>query len=119
MVDVRIDVSELNTLAATIDSGDDRVRRQAELIIKKTEGAVIADAQAFAPVDTGNLRSSITGSILADGLEVEVGPTAAYGRYVEEGTSRMAPRAFMGPAFDRAQPGFVAAVEALGDEILD
>ena len=43
-----------------------------------------------------------------------VGPTADYGRFVEYGTSRMAPQAFMGPSFDRNAALYVQACEAIG-----
>ena len=51
-------------------------------------------------------------------LRAEVGPTAEYGAYVEYGTSRMAPRAYMGPAFDRHAPDLVTAVEQIRDRLL-
>ena len=80
------------------------------------------DARTLAPVDTGNLRSSI--GVTADTgwrgevLTATVGPTAHYGRYVEEGTSRMGPQPYMMPAADRHEPLFVAAIQSLGGQVL-
>lgn len=117
-------VEDLNRLAADLTAGADRVTgERARQVIRKTAVDVERDAKAFAPVDTGNLKNSIGHSDLrrvgtSGTLEVEIGPTANYGGYVEWGTSRMAPRAYMGPALDRNTPAFVAAVTQLGGEIL-
>jgi HK97 gp10 family phage protein len=87
--------------------------------VQKTGHDVVRDAQAFAPVDTGNLRNSIGVDFDSDRLGFEAGPTASYAPYLEWGTSRMGPHAFMGPAFDRNVPAFIAASEELGGVILD
>lgn len=73
------------------------------------------DAKAFAPYDTGNLRNSIGFDVDrgADYVDAEMGPTAAYGRYVEDGTSRKGPAAYVGPAFDRRAPEFVEAMDEI------
>jgi HK97 gp10 family phage protein len=72
-------------------------------------------AQARCPVDTGNLRSSISSEFRGGGASVEgeFGPTASYGGYVEDGTSRMAPQPYMGPATDAIEPKFLAAIAKL------
>lgn len=113
-----IDVSELNTLAADLSGASWRVAAQGARAVQKTGLDVVRDGQEFAPVDTGNMRNSIGVDFDADRLGFEAGPTASYSPYVEFGTSRMAPHAFMGPAFDRNVPPFVAAVEELGGSIL-
>ena len=74
-----------------------------------------ADAKALAPVDTGNLRSSITTSVQGDGLRAAVVATASYAVFVEQGTSRMRPQPFMGPATDRNAPKFREAMSRLGE----
>lgn len=113
---VTIDVSQLNVLAADLTGASVRGAMLAGVVVRKTAADLEAQAKAFCPVDTGNLRSSI-GTDLA-GLEATVGPTAAYGIYVEFGTSRMAPRAFLGPALDRVTPGFVDAMGQIADGLL-
>jgi HK97 gp10 family phage protein len=66
-----------------------------------------------APVDTGFLRSSITvsaadGGQLAPGaLTAQVGPEAAYGAFVEFGTSRSGAQPYMTPAAEQAGEWFV------------
>ncbi|GAA3218155.1 HK97-gp10 family putative phage morphogenesis protein [Oerskovia jenensis] len=118
-----IDASELNALAADLSNVAGKIGPKVQTVMRKTARDIEADAKAFAPVDTGNLRSSIGHSDLrtvgqSGTLEVEIGPTANYGVFVEFGTSRMAPHAFMGPAFDRRSPGFVSALEDIVGEFL-
>jgi HK97 gp10 family phage protein len=119
-VDYRADIGELNRLVADLDQAAAVAPTLARVVVQKSSADVKRDAQAFAPVDTGNLRSSITYNTreLRDTVVGEIGPTAAYGGYVEFGTSRQAPAAYMGPALDRNGPAFVAAMEQLGVEAL-
>ena len=66
-----------------------------------------------APVDTGFLRNSITvgrpdgGSLTVGDLSAQVGPEAAYGAFVEFGTSRMGAQPYMTPAAEQAGEWFV------------
>ena len=110
------DASEWLELAADIGKAPGRIQKKAQAVLTKTLADGSREAQAFAPVDTGNLRSSISWE--RRGLEGEFGATADYALYVEEGTSRMGPHAFVGPAFDRQQPPFMTAIEALTEEVL-
>lgn len=123
MASFEFDLSELNTLAADLTSAPEKVGQQARTVVRKTALDVERDAKTFVPVDTGNLKNSISHSDLRQikttgDISAEVGPTASYGIFVELGTSRMAPHAYMGPALDRNTPGFVAAMEELGGDIL-
>lgn len=123
MPDFDVDVSELNRLSVDLGQAGQKVGDGVRVALRKAALDTEAQAKAFAPVDTGNLRNSIGHSDLralsqTGTLEVEVGPTAAYGRYVEEGTSRAAPQAFMGPAFDRVQPGFLSALDEIAEKLL-
>lgn len=110
------DVHEWNQLAADIGRAGIRMVPKARQILAKSLADGTREAQAFCPRDTGNLANSIGWEM--SGLEGEFGPTADYGAYVEEGTSVMAPHAYVGPAFDRIQPGFIEATAALADVIL-
>ena len=60
------------------------------------------DAKRLAPVDTGNLRSSIQAELRAG--EGTVTAEAEYSAYVEYGTRRNRPQPYMIPAFNRRGP---------------
>lgn len=62
---------------------------------------VMKDAKQFAPVDTGNLRRSITAT--GDGTDWQVGTNVEYAVYQEFGTSRMRAQPFLGPALNAAK----------------
>lgn len=109
-----MDAADLNRLEIELGRVSLRAAAQAAAIVRRTGYAVVADAQAICPVDTGFLRSSIGVDFDNNGLGFVAGPTANYGAHVEFGTSRMAPRAYMGPAFDRQAAVAVAALAALG-----
>lgn len=116
--DVLIDASELNALAIDLELAGPEAEEKVSLATRKTLLAIEADAKAFAPVDTGFLRSSIGVDVDDDGLGGEVGPTAAYGAFVERGTSRNAPRAYMGPAFDRHSGLYEKTIAQIAAEVL-
>lgn len=120
--DFHIDLSELNRLTVDLERAGGQVGAQASAVVRKTALDVEATAKAFAPVDLGALRNSIGHDITGDGrfgaIEAEIGPTVEYGAYVEFGTSRMAPSAYMGPALDRHSGDFVSALEQLGGDVL-
>ena len=101
-----------DALRVSLEGASRQAARRAGQVVRKTATDIQADARRFAPVDTGALRGSISSDVrhARGGIEAEIGPTVHYGRWVEQGTSRMAPRAFMGPALDRNSPGYVSAL---------
>lgn len=119
MARIEIDTSEVVALAAAYSRVSEEVGQLANVIVRKTAHDIAADAKNFVPVDTGNLKSSIGTDATATGgggaYEAVIGPTASYGIYVEQGTSRMAPRLYMSGALDRRQPAFVQAMEQLAE----
>jgi len=67
-----------------------------------------ATHQASAPgeypaADSGELHQSITHTDASGGdrLRYEIGTNTPHGTYLELGTSKMAPRPFMGPSYDK------------------
>lgn len=118
------DFSELDRVAADLAASGAHVGRRAELVTRKSIQDVSRRGKQRAPVDTGNLRSSIgwemTGGmgVRGDVIEGISGPTANYGKFVEDGTSKMAPQPYMGPALADVEPGFLAAIAKLGDDVL-
>ena len=109
-----IDTSEVRALGSRLQTVGGRIGADASAAMRRTAYSIEVDAKATAPVDTGNLRSSISTTITGDGrfgaMTAEVGPTASYGIYLEYGTSRMAAQPYMGPAFDRRVGNYTAAL---------
>lgn len=91
----------------------------ARAAVTKTAADITADAQAVAPVDTGDLRRSIGYTVTAtDGaVTADVGPTVDYGAYVEFGTSRQSPQPYLTPAFERRTPALDAALTAAANRL--
>lgn len=112
-------MDSLDSLAFHLGSLAPRVGPLASAAVRKTAHDIEATAKELCPVDTGNLRNSISTTVTGDGrygaVEAEIGPTADYGAYVEFGTSRQAPAAYMGPALDRHGYQLDAALGQLGD----
>lgn len=109
-------IDQLNTIAVALAGSAVRVGAGAAVVLRKVAHDVEATSKQFCPVDTGNLRNSIGTDFTGDGrsgsMQAAIGPTAAYGKYVEWGTSRMSPHAFMGPALDRHAADFEAGIAA-------
>lgn len=115
---VQVDIGGINQIAVDLTQAANDIAPAASMVVRKAALDTVAEAKTFCVVDTGYLRSSIGMTMDGDGLGAEVGPAAAYGAYVELGTSRMAPRAFLGPAFDRQQPMFMSALDQLIGDVL-
>lgn len=116
-------ITSVEGVYKAIGASGPRTVALAKLVLKKTAADIEANAKAIVPVDTGNLKNSIGHSDLrmlsGSNLSVEVGPTANYGQYVELGTSRQAPQAYMGPSLDRFSGQFEQAVTQLGLDALN
>lgn len=111
-------LDELNSIAADLRRAGFLAQWRAGQVVAKAALDVEAAAKGFCPVDTGFLRSSIGVDLDMAASSAVIGPTAEYGAFVEFGTSRMAPAAYMGPALDRVSPSFAAAIEQLGGDVL-
>lgn len=60
---------------------------------------------------TGATQQSITRTMSADGLSVEVRPTTHYSFFLEYGTRFMLPEPFVNPAFNQVKPLFDKAMK--------
>lgn len=109
---------EVEQLAARMEASRRMIGQRAARVVRRSAAQVEALSKQNAPVDTGNLRNSITTIMQGDGrfatMQASIGPTAHYGGYVEYGTSRMAPQPYLGPALDAVKPEFEAAMRELG-----
>lgn len=120
MSGLSVDVTDFNKLTADLNRAGPLALRKISQLVKKTIFDTQRDAQAFCPVETGNLRNSFVTEFISTGSSFTglTGPTAEYGEYVELGTSRQAPAAYVGPAVDRNTPPFVSALTALAGDLL-
>lgn len=130
---VTIDASEVHDLADDMRRGADQMPRRAELVMAKGGYDMQATAIDNAPYDTGNLAGSIT--LTLQGLSFDLGPTAYYGGFVEEGTDGPYPienafgwgitvmhpgndpEPYLGPAFDQHLPFIERALGAAGAQL--
>lgn len=119
---IEMDISQVVGYSARLRRASGSVGKTASAALRKTALDIEGDAKILAPVDTGNLMNSISTTITGDGrrgqMSAEVGPTAEYGIYVHEGTSRMAGRPFLADAFDRRIPMFEEAVRQIAERDL-
>ena len=94
------DTSDLDKYIDDLAKAGPKAEKLTDTVIRKVGFDTVAGAQSIVPVDTGNLKNSI--GVDFEELGFEAGPTASYGHFVERGTSRMSPRPYMRPAFDKA-----------------
>lgn len=101
-------ISKLNSLPEKLEK---KVLRAA---IRKGANIIRDKARAYVPVDTGELRKSITvsGAKYRKGtIALSIKPrknkkrgiSVFYGKFIEYGTSKMAAKPFMRPAYDEAE----------------
>lgn len=132
---VHVDVSEVLDLADDLKSAGTYVHERAPRVVSKVAHDIQSSAQdnlvANDSIDTGNLFNSMSTTV--DGMTAEVGPTAEYGGFVEEGTDGPypienafgwgitvmhpgnAPKPYLAPAFDLHYPRLEMALGALGE----
>lgn len=158
MVHLHVDVSEVKQLAKDIRRHADETGPRAAEVVQKGGHDVLATAMVNTPVDTGFLRESESldsivgrgaGGRYQAGLGFEVGPTADYGGFVEEGVPHpytitakdggmlhfvvngqdvfvksvvhppSPPQPYLAPAFDHHEPLIERALADLGAQVLN
>ena len=110
-------MSDLARFAEGLRENADTLTRRASQVVRKAALDTMADAKTLAPVDTGNLRNSITTDARPGDLVAVVEATADYSAYVEFGTRRMRPQPFMRPSQERNTPGFLDAISQLAEGV--
>lgn len=117
---VDFDADGIRSLSADFHAAGPQALTLTRVVVRKVTEDVERDAKILAPVDTGNLRNSISSDVdnTRTGASGVIGPTANYAGYVEFGTSRMAPQPYMGPALDRHADPFERAIAQIIDKAL-
>ena len=110
-------MSDLTRFAEDLRENADTLARRASQVVRKAALDTMADAKTLAPVDTGNLRNSITTDARQGDLVAVVEATADYAAYIEWGTSKMQPQPFMRPSQDRNTEPFMQALAQLIEEV--
>lgn len=118
------DASELRALKLDLDRESPRVGAEAAKVLRAAAARVKRKAAVAAPAKSGTLRRSIGVDFYGSGsstrhMSAVIGPTAYYGRFVENGTVRQPPHPFMQPALDAEAPALVAALSAIVGKVLE
>lgn len=82
--------------------GDKAIKNMEQAVSVALEASALlveGTAKNLAPVDTGNLRNSITHEV--EGQEARVGSALEYAKFVELGTSKMAAQPYLYPALEQ------------------
>lgn len=118
MVDINIKVKGTDKTIANIKNVQTKVEE--DLILRMAEIAhkVSTDAQGFAPVDTGFLKSKINGIVIRKGVTyiARIRSGAPYSIYQEFGTTRHRAQPFMRPALSKNK---IFIQETLRKSLLD
>ena len=109
-------MSDLTRFAEDLRENADTLTRRASQVVRKAALDTMADAKTLAPVDTGNLRNSITTDARPGDLVAVVEATADYAAAVEFGIEQR-PQPFMRPSQERNTPGFLDAISQLAEEV--
>lgn len=129
-MDVRIDVSDVNRLAAELTTKAQRIGAEAAAVVRKGALNVKNDARRFAtglahaPVYPYSIGYDIVGDGRFGQIAAEIGPDkdkrqGALGNILEYGTVNNAPFAHLGPALDIEGPKFEKALAGLAAEVFD
>ena len=108
-----IDSSQVASFGAKLSTAGARIQVEEEIWAQRWGGEVVDEMVATVARDTGKLAESIA-QVEPGGIEIG----EDYWRFVDRGTSRMAPRPFVAPAVHRVKPRAVADAGRLAVESL-
>jgi HK97 gp10 family phage protein len=101
-----------------IDALQNKLRKNATLddvkhVVKSNTANMNKNIQKIAPVDTGDMKRSITSEFTDGGFTGTTGPHTDYAGYVEYGTRFQTAQPFVKPAFDVQKKVFTNDLERL------
>lgn len=117
MIDVNIDASEVQRLAAAIAAAGPKAREGTSTALSEVGGELRDSSRADAPRRTSALADSITMTGGNGWRRVSTG--VRYAPFVEWGTYKDPPQPYMMPNAARAWAQLAGLVEKVGEEALD
>lgn len=102
---MKLELIGLNLLKQALDGK--KVDPKIKKAVKSNGAKLHQEALRLVPVDTGNLKRSITLDIEDGGATAKVQENTEYGVYVEQGTRYMAAQPYIGPAFNSVKDKFI------------
>lgn len=101
-----------------IDALQKKLRKNATLddvkhVVKSNTTNMNKNMQNIAPVDTGNMKRSITSEFTDGGFTGTTGPHTDYAGYVEYGTRFQSAQPFVKPAYNEQKGVFIKELERL------
>jgi HK97 gp10 family phage protein len=107
----------LNVVIVSLSRASANAKERAGKVVEETARRVETTAKELCPRLTGSLAGSIHTTPLSSWgvVSAEVGPSSRYGSFVEFGTYKDAPQAYMGPALDRHSGDFERLIAEAGD----
>ncbi|WP_214807617.1 HK97-gp10 family putative phage morphogenesis protein [Exiguobacterium sp. s102] len=109
MANIRVDV-DISRALSRLRNYDNATKNNVKVAVQTSTMAIESGAKRLAPVDTGQLRSSIKGKVSGGGYEGNVTPTVEHAPFVEYGTRKMPAQPYMLPAAEEEAPVFNAAI---------
>ena len=97
----------LNEVVANLAFASATIQARSSGVTEAIAHRVEDTARSLAPVRTGATAASIH-TTMVDDQTAEIGPTTVQAIFMEWGTYKDAPQAFMGPALDQHSGDFVA-----------
>ena len=98
LVEIEIDFGKIARIQKALQRMPEVIIEEIGTAVRDLVLMIEAEAKRLCPVDTGNLRSSITPEVLS-WAEGYVGTNVNYAPWVEYGTVRTPAQPFMEPAF--------------------
>jgi HK97 gp10 family phage protein len=98
-------VRGVETVVRALGSVVERVNEMRSRAIREVAEQIVRDIKAGAPVDTGNLRDSVSMEIVVNEIipKAVIKVEAEYASFVEFGTSRMRAQPFVMPVLDQVR----------------
>ena len=106
---IKIDVEGIDNILNQFSRFDQESRVNLRKAVRSNANALRKAIQSRAPVDSGNLKSSIKAKYEKDGFGADVGPVSGKGSHahlIEFGTVKMSAQPFITPSAEEQKPKY-------------